>query len=284
MWDVILDSLLDALKVFPFIFLVYFLIEFLEDKLDKHNKKSVLSGKAAPAFAALFGVIPQCGFSVMAAKLYDKRLITTGTVMSVFIATSDEALVILLTSGTKAASIIPLIVIKAVLAAAIGMLVNLLLKETTEAYEEEERNCMCGHEHNESRVKKYVLHPLGHAAKVFAYILAVNLVFGIIIYFIGEEAFVAFISGNTLFQPILTCLIGLIPNCASSVIITQTYVLGGISFGSCVAGLCVNAGLGYAVLFKNRKQLKRNLKLVGALFLLSIVSGYVINLITGVLI
>ncbi len=281
MWDVIWDALKDSLKVFPFIFLVYVLIELLEEKLEKGNKKSFIAGKAAPVFAAAVGIIPQCGFSVMAAKLYDRKMITTGTVLSVFIATSDEAVVILLTNGTKIASILPLLSIKLVFAILVGLITNAVLKEKTETFVDDE--CMCGHEHKESKVKKYLLHPLGHAAQVFAYILAVNLVFGIIVYLAGEESFIAFISGSHAFQPILTCLIGLIPNCASSVIITQAYILGGISFGSCLAGLCVNAGLGYAVLLKNKTYLKRNLLLIGFTFVLSVALGYITDLIASVL-
>lgn len=152
----------------------------------------------------------------------------------------------------------------------------------TAAFDDEE--CMCGHEeHAESKWRKYLLHPLGHAAVVFAYILAVNLVFGTIVHFVGKDSFVAFISGSKAFQPLLTCLIGLIPNCASSVIITQAYILGGISFGSCLAGLCVNAGLGYAVLLKDKSNLKRNLLLIGTTFVLSVALGYATNLVVGLI-
>ena len=282
MWDVILDALIDALKVFPFIFLVYLLIELIEEKLEKSNRKSFIAGKSAPVFAALLGIIPQCGFSVMAAKLYDKKMITTGTILAVFLATSDEAVVILLTNGTKISSILPLLAIKLVFAVIVGMAANAVLKEKTAAFDDEE--CMCGHEeHAESKWRKYLLHPLGHAAVVFAYILAVNLVFGPIVHIVGEDSFVAFISGSKAFQPLLTCLIGLIPNCASSVIITQAYILGGISFGSCLGGLCVNAGLGYAVLLKDKSNLKRNLLLIGTTFVLSVALGYATNLVVGLI-
>ena len=123
---------------------MYLLIELIEEKLEKSNRKSFIAGKSAPVFAALLGIIPQCGFSVMAAKLYDKKMITTGTILAVFLATSDEAVVILLTNGTKISSILPLLAIKLVFAVIVGMAANAVLKEKTAAFDDEE--CMCGHE------------------------------------------------------------------------------------------------------------------------------------------
>ena len=259
-------------------FLLYVLIEFLEHRTSVTHNKNLLRGGLAPLLGAAVGVIPQCGFSVMAAKLYDKKLIRTGTVLAVFLATSDEALIILLSEGSKAFSVMPIIAIKFVVAVAVGYAANALLRREnlSELSENEEvHGTPCGHDHEEdSKVKRYLVHPLLHSLEIFAYILAVNILFGILIYYVTEESLAAFLQGGLWYQPLIAAAVGLIPNCASSVVITQTYILGGLSFGGCIAGLCANAGLGFVILFKNAKKWKRNLILMAVLYGISIAVGY----------
>ncbi|MGN0807072.1 MAG: putative manganese transporter [Candidatus Coproplasma sp.] len=286
--EVILDALKDTALVFPFILLIYILIEFLERGTTAEKTRKSLQGPLAPLFGSATGIIPQCGFSVMAAKLYDSGLIRTGTIMAVFIATSDEALIILLASSTQsvgaAQAILPLIGIKLLLATAVGYLVNALVKdrlnEVQPLFTEEGKShaYSCGHDHDgHSAIELYFVHPLLHSLKITAYILIVNLVFGAIIYTIGEDAIASWLVGGTYYQPFITAAVGLIPNCASSAVLTETFVNGGISFGSCVAGLCTNAGLGMVVLLKNTKKIKRNLLLMFSIYAIAVIAGILIN-------
>ncbi len=282
MWDIILDAFLDTLKVFPFLLVIYILIEFIEHKTTFTRNHKILQGNLAPLIGSATGLIPQCGFSVMAAKLYDRGLIRTGTLLAVLIATSDEAFIILLSSGTAAAAIMPLVVIKLLVGVGVGYLVNFLYsaEKLSNECEEEIHAYSCGREHEgESNLKLYLLNPLLHSLLIAFYLLIVNLIFGFVIAQVGEETIASAMIGGVYFQPFITSLIGLIPNCASSAIITGTYIHGGITFGSCVAGLCANAGLGLVVLFKNTKRIKRNIMFVLTLYLISVAAGLIVNVI-----
>lgn len=294
--EIVLDALKDTASVFYFIFLIYVLIELVESGTTAAHTRRILQGRMAPLIGSATGIIPQCGFSVMAAKLYDSGLIRTGTILSVFLATSDEALIILLvnspTSLSAAESILPLIACKLIIAVAVGYLVNFLIKdklnESQPLYSNEGAVCAypCGHDHEhkrESSLERYFLNPLLHTLQVAVYILIVNLVFGVIIDAVGEENLASYLTVGKYFQPFITAAVGLIPNCASSTIITETYVKGGIMFGSCVAGLCTNAGLGLAVLLKNTSKVKRNICLIGALYGFSVLYGVIINVLQGLI-
>lgn len=283
MTDIIVDAIVDSLKLFPFLFLIYAVIEVLEHNTAIGKKGGVLQGNLAPFLGALTGIVPQCGFSVMSAKLYDRKLIRTGTILSVFIATSDEAIIILLSDGTKALSVLPLIGLKLLLAVIVGYAANAFLKHERLDRTEEPIGACCEECDDCARVgngfiERYILTPLYHSLKIFFFILAVNLVFGFVFYFAGEEQISAFLQRGYVFQPFLTALVGLIPNCASSVILTQTYILGGISFGGLFAGLCSNAGLGLVVLFKNPKNLKKNCLMVLVLYTVGTAAGLIIDL------
>ena len=283
MWDAILDAFLDTLKIFPFIFVIYVLIELLEHKTSFTRDRERLQGGLAPLIGAATGIIPQCGFSVMAAKLYDRGLIRTGTLLAVFLATSDEALIILLSEGSRADMIVPIIVIKLIVAVGVGYGANFLLADEKLAVmplsAEDDVHCFsCGREHDgKTDIKVYLVDPLLHSLKIALYLLIVNMVLGCIIYEIGEDAISSLIIGGPYLQSFITAAIGLIPNCASSVILTQTYIDGFMTFGSCVAGLCANAGLGFVVLLKNGKKLKRNLILIAVTYLISVLVGIFIN-------
>ena len=277
--EIVLDALLDSLKVFPFLFLMYVLIEFLESRTNITKNKNILRGSLAPLLGAATGIVPQCGFSVMAAKLYDKKIIRTGTVLAVFLATSDEALIILLSSGSSAVAVMPLIAVKFAVAVGVGYLFNALLRRerlSELAEGEEVHGTPCGHDHEEDgKLRRYLLHPLLHSLEIFAYILIVNLAFGFAMHY-AEGAITSFLQGGYWFQPLIAGLVGLIPNCASSVLVTQSYVLGALSFGGMVAGLCANAGLGFVILFKNVREWKRNLALLAILYAVSVAVGYAV--------
>lgn len=288
--EIVLDALKDTAIVFPFILIIYMLIELMENGTTAGKSRRALQGPLAPLLGSATGLVPQCGFSVMAAKLYDKGLIRTGTIMAVFLATSDEALIILLVnsplSAHSAQAILPLILIKLLVAVSVGYLVNAIVPDKIEriplSHTEGSEACSysCGHSHEgKSSVKLYIVEPLLHALKVTAFILMVNLILGFIISEVGEDKIASALIGGKYFQPFITAAVGLIPNCASSTVITETFVKGGITFGSCIAGLCTNAGLGLVVLLKNTKKIKRNILLVASLYAISVLAGIVVNVI-----
>ena len=281
MWSVLTDSLLDTLKVFPFLFLIYILIEILEHRTTLVQNKKILQGNLAPLIGSATGIIPQCGFSVMAAKLYDNGLIRTGTIVAVFIATSDEALIIMISNMGAAPYVMPLILIKLIVAVGVGYLVNFLysaekLKESVLISDVQAQFC-CDDHGGKSDIELYLVSPLLHSLKIAFYIFIVNFVFGAIFFEVGEQAFASAMMGGKFIEPLITALIGLIPNCASSAILTETFIKGGICFGSFVGGLCSNAGLGLVVLFKNRQKLKRNIVLVVGLYVVAVAAGLAVN-------
>lgn len=280
--EVFLDSILDTLKVFPFILVIYILIEFLEHKTSFSSNHRLLQGKLAPLIGTVTGIIPQCGFSVMAAKLYDKKYIRTGTLIAVFLATSDEALIVLIVNPAGAAAVAPLIAVKVIVGLVAGYAINFILRNEHLAQPEESDHedihaYSCGREHEgKSAVKVYFVEPLLHSLKVALYIFVVTLIFGYIFEY-NEAAIISSFVGGPYVEPLITAAIGLIPNCASSAVIAQTYCEGGIMFGSMVAGLCCNAGLGFVVLLKDVKKIKRNLLLIVTVYAISVLVGIAVN-------
>ncbi len=321
MWDVLLDAVLDTLKLFPFLFVLYLLIELMEHNTGVGRPKKALTGKWAPALGACTGLVPMCGFSVMAAKLYQHRHITIGTLLAVFLTTSDEALLVLLLSdlgwAEKLLTLIAVCGSKLLLAVALGYLTDALLKsrsrlaplpeghthvhghsheeehghvhkeESTHEIgdihvreeEHEHGDCACDElepcEHkSHDKLKIYVVSPLLHALQVAAFVFLINLAFGYLFYAVGEERTVSFLQGAGFwFQPLVCALIGLIPNCAASVVLAETYALGGIGFGGFLAGLISCAGLGYVVLMR-KKSWKIGLTVAAVMLLLGLAAGY----------
>lgn len=277
--EIFLDSLLDTLKVFPLILLIYILIEFLEHRTSFSENHKLLQGKMAPLLGTVTGIIPQCGFSVMAAKLYDRGFIRTGTLLAVFLATSDEALIVLIVDPVGAAAVAPLVALKVVVGLAVGYAVNFLVRDelAVPAPPEDIHGYSCGREHEgKSKFKVYFVEPLLHSLKIALYIFVVTLIFGYILEY-NRDAILSSFVGGPYIEPFITSAIGLIPNCASSAVISQAYCEGGIYFGSMAAGLCCNAGLGFVVLLKNTKKIKRNLLLMAALYIVSVLVGVAVN-------
>ncbi len=335
-WEVIVDALLDTLKLFPFLLVLYILIELMEHKTKMGHPSRLLSGKFAPLIGTATGILPMCGFSVMAAKLYSHRHLTLGALISVFIATSDEGLLVLLLSDAawdfKLYSLLALILSKLVLGAGVGYLVDCIAKkreplpiparheheymhihehehghdhedghvhdhehmpEEDDLHVHEDGSCecaelsVCEHKH-ESNVTLFFVSPLLHALEVAGFVLFVNLLFGFLFFGLGggdAEAGNALV-GNFMrgagywAQPVICSLVGLIPNCASSVVLAEVYALGGIGFGGLLGGLVANAGLGYLVLFKGKEGSKRALGILLFMFLLGIAVGYIACIVT----
>ena len=294
---VLLHSLIDTAKLLPILFAVYFLIEFLEYKnVFRFEKSNLLKGSASPAIGSLVGSIPQCGFSVISAELYSEKKISIGALIAVFIATSDEALPIMISNYKAIPALLCLIVTKIIFAILVGYFTMFLYskifkqnKKHNDSHDEHTHN-EHDNEHDEHKEHLHACcnhslenekfnwkHPLIHCLKIFVYIYIINVIFGTIIMFVGEDKLVQFLNSSKIFQPLFSIFIGIIPNCVSSVIITELYLMGGLSFGSIVAGLSVNAGIGLIVLLKENKNKKENLFIISSLLLSSLVIGYILH-------
>lgn len=277
--EILLDAFLDSIKILPFIFLIYLLIEFVEHKNNTDLSHIFMrTGKFGPFFGALLGCIPQCGFSVIASDLFAKRAITLGTLTAVFISTSDEAIPIMLSNPGKIGLVLKIIVLKFFIALVFGIIIDLIYKTN------KTKTCTVKEEHShfhgncESCDDGILKSAVIHSVKIFFFIFAVSLVLGFLVERIGENRLSAVLMKNSVFQPAIAAVVGLIPNCASSVILTQTYLSGAITFGSLISGLCSGAGVGLVVLFKRNKSLKENLILTVVLFLIGTLSGMIIQL------
>ena len=279
-FDILLDSLKDSILVFAFVFLFHVILSFIETPVSNFLIKRK---KTSPIFGALFGLIPQCGTSVVAAELYIKRFITFGTIIAVFLACSDEALLILLTAwNEKTLMIFPLIGLKLAAGIIFGLLIDLIIrKQHLEDVDhiDEEKECH-EHHHENTPIHAHLVHPLIHAIKIFIYVFIINLALGLLIGWVGEENFANFMTSNKYLTPLFSAVVGLIPNCASSVLITELYLSNTLSFGALFAGLLVNSGLGMMILIKH-KEVKKTLIILGVCFAIAVALGYVTCLVLG---
>ena len=279
MWQTVLDSLIDSAIAAPFLLAIYLLIEFLESNAKaKRRTIGLLNGKFAPLVASGVGLVPQCGFSVMAADLYCQRYLKLGTLVAFFVATSDEALPMLLTNVKTLPVVWIVLLVKAVYAVALGYVINLFDRRPLAADCElkDEQGC-CHHEMGGEHKRgfwAFVKHPLLHTLKIFVYIFVVNAVFGMLLYFF-EQQIISFTSTLGIAQSFFTALIGLVPNCASSVILTGMYAEGIVSLPALLAGLVSNSGIAFAILFKQKKQLGRNLLILALMYCLGVLCGVV---------
>lgn len=277
MIDVLLDTAIDALKTLPFLFVAYLVIEFVEHRAaEKFALWLTKFGKAGSFVGALLGVVPQCGFSVVAANLYANRIITGGTLLAVFLSTSDEAIPVLLSHPESAGRILPLILSKVLLATVAGLVLDYsgVLKTSeadSEAVIEEHSHC---HTEGHNGILKSALH---HTLETFLFLVLVMLVLNFVIYFIGEETLGRFLMSGSVFQPLLAGLVGLIPNCAASVVIAELFAQGALSFGSAVAGLSAGSGLGLLVLFRADIDKSECVRIAVLLFSISVLTGMVLQ-------
>lgn len=362
MGEAVLEALKESLISLPILFIVYFLMELIENKQQvKFEKFVARSKKTGPLWGSLIGCIPQCAFSAVMADLFSRKMITIGTLFAVFIATSDEAIAVLLSNPEKIGSVFVLILVKLIIAILIGFIIDLIyknqklkvdsinhnshynhehthkhniVKSSNEEYTQRELNgevlenteendvsnkeiiksqenvkkvaCeSCEHcsvckkeekeceecEHNKLHHKHQIeevdkkhnilhifLEALRHTAIIFAWILGVNLVLGVLLHFIGLEGLKNILLSGTIFEPIILSLIALIPNCASSVAIVDLYINGVVGFGSAIGALCTCAGLGLIILFKNNKNVKQNILITISLYAIGVLVGFILNL------
>ena len=359
MGEVFLDAFLDSLKILAFLLVCRFVIALIEPKMSESVK---LKGKLAPLIGVSVALLPQCGFAVVATDLYKKRHITVGTLIGVYLATSDEALPIFLAYPDKALHILPILALKFVLGVIIGYSIDLICTknrksvlhhlehcddeyrirltdckgaeavENPDCHHQEKEVCNCSecaasecenmHKNcdggvlgdtagaasgedvtqfktqsdvnaeikeksltedeqkkaaKKQKIKRFLVNPLVDSLETFVYVLVINIVFGIIIYYVGEDKIIDFLMTNKYAAPVFSVLVGAIPNCASSIILSRLYIMGGLGFGATIGGLCMNAGLGFMVLLKNLKNTKSNLAIIGSMFVISIVIAYIFS-------
>ena len=290
---IFLHSLEESLAVFGVAFVLYILISFVEEKIAKGLGKK---NRFSPIIASALGLIPQCGFSVVASDLYLKRHITMGTIIALFLACSDEALPILLSHANSKELIIEIVIIIAIkffVGFITGYVVDLIctkhkhevhdhLEHCDKSFEEDVHIGCCSHPIEGGKTKsvifQHLLHPFIHSLKIFVYVLIITFIFNTAIHYLGEENLANFLQTNKYLSPLFAALIGVIPNCAASVAITNVYLLGGIEIGACISGLCMNAGLGLLFLFKRKANIKESLTILGIMFFVSLLVGYAISL------
>lgn len=280
MIEVIQDALIDSIKLLPFLLITYLIMEYIEHKTSDKAKDAIKkSGRFGPIIGSVLGIFPQCGFSVSATNLYAARVITLGTLIAVYLSTSDEMLPIFISEAVPVTTIIKILGIKLVIGMIAGFLIDFCLRIKNRNKDEEEKivdlcekeHCHCDHGIVKSALK--------HTLSIFIFILIITLLINIAIYFIGEERIASFIEINPVLGPVLAGIIGLIPNCASSVILTQLYLEHIVTATTMISGLLVNAGVGLAVLFKMNKGIKQNILIVFLLYAIGVISGLILQLV-----
>lgn len=279
MLEILKDTLIDGLKLLPFLFVAFLIIELVEHKLNKQTKELVSkSGKVGPLIGSLLGLFPQCGFSVMATNLYVTRIITLGTLISIYLATSDEMLPIMLSQKIAFIEILKLLGIKFICGMIWGFIIDLLLNKKSKKeninYEIcDDDHCNC---HEEGVIKSTLIHTL----KTLLFIILVTFLLNILLHFIGEDNLSKLFLKNSIFGPFISSIIGLIPNCGASIVITELYLNGAISLGAAMSGLLTGSGVALLVLFKENKNIKENIFILCLLYGIGVISGIIIEIIT----
>lgn len=275
MVDIILDTLIDGIKLLPFLFIVFFVLEYIEHKVSIKNKQIIeKSGNYGPFIGAILGMFPQCGFSVAATNLFSARVITFGTLIAIYLSTSDEMLPILLSNGLPLTFILKIMLIKVIIGMIAGFIIDYLLKNkiSLKSIHDicEEEHCDCKHSLIKSTIK--------HTLNIFSFIIITSFILNTLIFLIGEDNLGKLLLKGNIFAPLLASLIGLIPNCASSILLSELYLSSTISFGSMMAGLLTGSGVALLVLFKTNKNVKENIFILGSIYFIGSIVGLIINL------
>ena len=275
MLDIILETLIDTLKLMPFLFVAFLIMEYIEHTFKNTSKNKLnKAGKFGPIIGSILGAVPQCGFSVMATNLYATRIISLGTLISIYLSTSDEMLPILISEGTSFSIILKILFIKIIIGMLAGFVIDFILRKKEKRLEIkdfcDEEHCDCDHGLFKSTIK--------HTLNITLFIFVFSFILHVALHYLGEEKLGIVLLKDSIFSPFLSSLLGLIPNCASSVVITELYLNGAISFASCIAGLLTGSGVALALLFKVNKNIKENLSIITTLYLIGSISGLIIEM------
>ena len=276
MKDCIIDGLIDTLKLLPYLLITFIILEFIEHKLSKKNQKVLSKNKKyGPFLGGILGALPQCGFSSMAANLFSARVITMGTLIAVFLSTSDEMLPIMISEKVDILLLIKILGFKVIVGIIIGLIVDLIYRKNTKT----DIESICEHDHCDCDHDGILISSLKHTIKIGLFILIANLVINLVIFKIGEDNVSDLLLHNNILTYFISSLIGLIPNCAGSVIITELYLSNFITIGTMLAGLLTGSGLGILLLFKTNKSMKENITILSIIYFIGVVIGIVVDLI-----
>ena len=272
--EVIADSCADSIRLLPFLFFTYLVMEYLEHRAGERMQDVIRkSGKAGPAIGGLLGVFPQCGFSAAASNLYAGRIISLGTLMAVFLSTSDEMLPIMISENVGLPIMGKILAVKVFFAVFAGFGIDLVYRRKDKDMQIEHL-CERHHCHCERGIWKSALH---HTLEVFIYILLISFVLNLVIALIGEETLGALIMHQPVAGVLIAALVGIIPNCAASVIVTKLYLGGVLGAGALIAGLLSGTGVGYLVLLKVNDDRRENLRILFLLYGIGVMAGVIVE-------
>ena len=272
MIDIIVDTIIDVLKLIPFLFVAFLLIEVLEHKLTSKNKNIITkSKKFGPVIGSLLGIIPQCGFSVMGTNLYITRIISLGTLFSIYLSTSDEMLPILISEKADIK-----IILQIMFGIFYGVLIDLTLRKIKKKQDKTNYE-ICDKEHCHCE-KGILISSIKHTLNIVLFLFITTLIINIVFHYVGEDYLSKVLLKGTILGPFITSLIGLIPNCGASIILTELYLNNAISLSSLIAGLLTGSGTALIVLFKENKNMKENIFIICLLYSLGVISGLILEL------
>ena len=284
--EILEDAAIDTIKLLPFLFITYLIMEYIEHKMSEKTKNTIQkSGKWGPLLGGIVGIIPQCGFSASATNLYAARVISLGTLFAVYLSTSDEMLPIFISEAVPLTTIIKILAIKFIIAIFCGFVIDFILRKKNKEKENEGAQIehFCEHEHCHCEKDGILKSSIKHTLNILIFIFIITLVINGIVEFVGEDNIANFVGNHEVLGPVVAGLVGLIPNCAASVIISNLYIQNIISGASLIAGLLTGAGVGLIVLFRTNKNIKENIKIVFMLYGIGVVSGILLQ-ITGIVI
>lgn len=274
MLEVIQDTLLDTIKLLPFLFVAFLIIEFIEHKLSNKQENIISkSGKLGPIVGALLGAVPQCGFSVLATNLYVTRIISLGSLISIYLSTSDELIPLMISHNAPLTKILSIVSIKVVIGIISGFLIDLFIRKTTKSDFVlcEDEDCDCDH----SIIKSSLIHTL----KIAFFILIITFLINILFHYVDLSFLESALKNNKILTPFIASLIGLIPNCASSVMISELYLNNLISLGTTLSGLLTGSGVAIMVLVRKNKNISENLFVIGLIYFIGVIWGLLFNFI-----
>ncbi len=279
MLDALMDAVIDSVKLLPFLYLTYVAMEWLEHKMsDKYQNRIVGAGKVGPLWGGIIGAFPQCGFSAAASNFYAGRVITLGTLIAIYLSTSDEMLPIFISESVPLMVILKILGLKVIIGVISGFIIEFIFINVLKKHEKpmhihemcEEEHCHCDH-----GIFRSALH---HTLKIFIFIFIVSALINVVIALIGEDQLRLLFTNMPIIGELIAGIVGLIPNCAASVVITQLYLEGIIGAGAMMSGLLVGAGVGLLILFRLNKDLKENIYIVLLLYGVGVFWGVIIDL------
>lgn len=275
MQEVIFDTLIDGIKLIPFLFLTYLAMEYLEHRTgDRVQRMVKKAGRLGPLIGGLLGVVPQCGFSTAASNLYAGRVVTMGTLLAIYLSTSDEMLPILISEQAPVGLILRILLGKMIIGVLAGFVIDLIFRHKEKEHRHIHDICEQEHCHCEQGILRSAV---THTLKITCFILVITFLLNIVLHFVGQEALAGLVLNRPVLGSVLAGMVGLIPNCGASVVITQLYLQGAMSAGAMMAGLLVGSGVGLLVLFRVNHNRRENLTITGLLYLIGVLAGIIIE-------